>query len=371
MLNKLKLLEEINRVSEELFCREESFDPFLRTIWSAMSKDDSFASIVATAAITKKLPTWWGTLHDVFAIKSSPDSYEVIAIDGSQIYPDRHFPISCFLINIGSVILRYGSMNEKAVVFDSHPHLFYRYELEDGVYDQSRSLVNCVRQELEFSFGIDLCKRETTSLFLIDGSLIFWHLQGEDKKLYDRFFPSYTESLDIFFQKKIPIAGYISMPKGKEIVHLLRYYTELSGQLSFVSDRLFDRLIDTTIIRSFLPPFHRTTIFEHVSSLSRCYPEMSRPCFFYIHNGIEIARVEIPFWIAEDQALVNLISIIILDQCQKGFGYPVAIAEAHEQAVVQGADRTFFYQLLEERSIARGQNNVSSSKSIRKRFMNI
>jgi hypothetical protein len=38
---------------------------------------------------------------------------------------------------------------------------------------------------------------------------------------------------------------------------------------------------------------------------------------------------------------------VVLDQCQKGLGYPNVLARAHEQAVVTGADRLAFEYLLE------------------------
>ena len=39
---------------------------------------------------------------------------------------------------------------------------------------------------------------------------------------------------------------------------------------------------------------------------------------------------------------------LILDQCQRGRGYPVAISEAHEQTVVDGRDRQTFKELVSQ-----------------------
>ena len=38
-----------------------------------------------------------------------PKELTVIAADGSQIFPDRHEIANCFLINIGYVVIHYGS----------------------------------------------------------------------------------------------------------------------------------------------------------------------------------------------------------------------------------------------------------------------
>jgi hypothetical protein len=59
---------------------------------------------------------------------------------------------------------------------------------------------------------------------------------------------------------------------------------------------------------------------------------------------------------------------LMLAQVHKGYGYPVAIAEAHNQAVVRGGDRTRFFALLERQMIKAGIKNVGiSSKEARKR----
>lgn len=58
----------------------------------------------------------------------------------------------------------------------------------------------------------------------------------------------------------------------------------------------------------------------------------------------------------------------MLAQVQKGYGYPVALAEAHNQAVVRGSDRARFFGLLEQQLIKAGLRNVGTSyKEARKR----
>ena len=69
--------------------------------------------------------------------------------------------------------------------------------------------------------------------------------------------------------------------------------------------------------------------------------------FFYMNAGEEIARVEIPAWVADSPELLSLVHAGIVDQCRKGHGYPVAISEAHEQAVVTAGDREEFRVMVE------------------------
>ncbi len=50
-----------------------------------------------------------------------------------------------------------------------------------------------------------------------------------------------------------------------------------------------------------------------------------------------------------------------------GKGYPVALSEAHEQAVVTGADRENFWQLVESSLVDEHLPSLSSAKSQSKR----
>ena len=52
----------------------------------------------------------------------TPDEFSVMAADGSQIDVDRHLSARCYIINIGSVILKYGS-NSDALLYSS-PNLY-------------------------------------------------------------------------------------------------------------------------------------------------------------------------------------------------------------------------------------------------------
>ena len=75
-----------------------------------------------------------------------------------------------------------------------------------------------------------------------------------------------------------------------------------------------------------------------------------------------------PEWVATDTNLLNTALSLVLGQVQKGQGYPVAIAEAHNQAVVRGGDRSRFFALLEQQMIKAGLRNVGTSyKEARKR----
>lgn len=375
MLNRLQLLQELERISDQLFIDMSDTCLQMRSLWTQLSNDPTFLYQVYQAYPTWQLPLWQGSLNDVFPVNPI-DLYQVIGIDGSQIYPDRHHPISCFLINTGVIHIRYAPTGS-TVAFSSEPSIFQGFTYDDGTYECSRAVVNCLRQEVEFQKGVLLGKQSYTDphLTLLDGSLIFWHLQSGDMRMFDRFFPSYVRSLQELCEQKTPVIGYISSPKGKDLVNLIRFSLEQKGvvlpkqQNGTGAD--IDRMIDTALIAAFLPPFHRSTLFQYRSSLSDQYPESCRPFFFYLHTSSEIARIEIPAWVARNEQLMEEVCSIIVDQCNKGNGYPICLAEAHEQAVVKGPDRDFFYLALDQLAIKHGHTAQISTKSMRKLRMSV
>ena len=84
--------------------------------------------------------------------------------------------------------------------------------------------------------------------------------------------------------------------------------------------------------------------------------------------GTEIARIDVPEWVVADEEKFELSLAMMLGQVQKGYGYPVVLAEAHNQAVVRGGDRASFFALLEQEMIKAGLKNVGTSyKETRKR----
>lgn len=236
----------------------------------------------------------------------------------------------------------------------------------------SADIINCKRLELELQFGFEKTySLQNLELVLFDGSLIFWHLDQKEQITKDTFLPRYLALLYQFAQAKQCMASYISLPKSKELVNILRLAAcnfEVS-QFDYVKD--LDHIVDAQVVGFFLQPSERTTVFQNNARISQLYPDQVRPHFFYLHTGDEIGRVEIPAWIAHDEHLVTVIAQIILDQCIKGRGYPVALAEAHEQAVVKGPDRDFFYHLLTKVGLEHKRSPLMSQKVIKKRGIGV
>jgi hypothetical protein len=377
MLDRLKLLVELANVADKLFVDTTPSYHLAQDIWQSIICDSTFLYKVRQVNNAPwPVPLWQSNLGDIVPIKQVDDrSHVVISVDGSQIYPDRHNVLSCCLINTGSVVLPYNCHNKRVQLF-SDPTVFAG--VDDNQQPFTTDGVNCKRQELELRAGLDLSKKikneyggDVPCILLFDGSLIFWHLSSKEIHIRDYFLNAYLALLDELYQEKTVLCWYISMPKSKELMSLVRLYLcdfDVDKKELYES---VDSVIDSGIMYSVLEPYTRSIVFSNHSSISAYYPAHLRPFFFYLHTGNEIGRVEIPSWITQDEKMVDLVAQIVIDQCIKGDGYPVALAEAHEQAVVKGPDREFFYHFLQKMGMERNHTQSISRKSLKKRGIGI
>ncbi len=374
MLNRIQLLEALASVSGSLFVDTSNAYAVARSVWQSIVDDQDFLDKACRIETKWALPSWHDRLDTVVPVNPCTTGYQIVSVDGSQVYPDRHQGSSCYLINIGSVVIHYGA-SINPVTFDTVPRVFTGLNEEQYQQINSQEVINCRRQELELTKGLEVMRavqeRNTTTLLLFDGSLIFWNLEAKDSALSDLFLPEYLATMYQLYQQRSIYAGYISLPRSRELVNLVRLSLcnfEVDNTASYA---IVDPVVDATLASFFLAPHARTTVFCNNAAISRLYPDVLRPYFFYLHVGDEIGRVEIPGWVARNEVLVNQVASLVLDQSLKGSGYPIALAEAHEQAVVKGPDRDFFYHALHKESMTRDRSINMSGKVLRKRRMGI
>ena len=178
--------------------------------------------------------------------------------------------------------------------------------------------------------------------------------------------------------RPLAVAGYISLPGSSEVVRALRvmvcsygsadvgYRCGMRGPGRQPCEGCVGGLMDRDIFARLLDPGQRSALFSTSFSGTDQY-YAADVLFFYVNVGHEIARVEVPSWVVEDQARLSLVHGLVVDQCERGRGYPVALMEAHEQAVVSGADREYFTQLVEEMLASEHLPSSTSQKARSKR----
>jgi len=328
----------------------------------------------------------------IFSPVAAPESYTVLSTDGSQICPDRHAPHHSLLINIGRISIGYGDFHGYA--FNSEPTLFFderdvmrRFGGEER--EVSGGVLGALRQKMEAEALSDMivgCAKKP-AVALVDGTLILWNLETNPERLNrlkegdlkKESFASFMKLIDDAKDSGVPLAGYISSPGSSDVVNALR--VSLCAAEPVDCDKCphtgagfegpppcakINGVTDAALFKRLLKPGERSALFESRSQILKAYGGET-VLFFYLNAGAEIARVELPLWVGRDKAMVELLHGVCLDQAEKGAGYPVAIAEAHEQAVVKAADKHMFDQLVSRAMIKAGAPVIESRKVLRKR----
>jgi hypothetical protein len=319
-----------------------------------------------------------------------PTEFTIIATDGSHIDVDRHKSTRCYLINIGTVILHYGASPNATL--DSFPCLYSGDEdlviVPTGVKGREQPIEGTL---LGIKRSVDECHQlaelaaelpqNSLTLALLDGSLILWGLEAYPEfvteALLDKGFLGYLDDMrKLNNGKKLALASYISFSRSTDVVNALRVAlcphdpADCDHYCPPNRARECDTVAgvqDRELFSNLLGQGERSAIFASQSSIVQKHYEMHQVYFFYIKVDDEIARVEIPQWVAMDENLLNLVHTLVLDQCQRGQGYPVALSEAHEKAVVTGVDREEFWQLVESFLVEERLPSLSSAKSRSKR----
>ncbi|MBD2384327.1 DNA double-strand break repair nuclease NurA [Cylindrospermum sp. FACHB-282] len=320
-------------------------------------------------------------LETCIDIPVPPKIHTVISTDGSQISPNHHEIAYCYLINIGRVVLHYGQ--NRHPLLDSLPEVFYRPEdlyvsRQWGI--KTDEWMGFCRTASEITVLAEVAcsmKGEVPILAMVDGSLIYWFLEQLPMDARDRILPPILEAWKQMRDAQIPLMGYLSASRNIDAMNFLRLsacphpvpdcITYCPNQLEAVPCKKFDPLRDTALWATQLKPGQRGPLWRSNARILELY-ENQTIYFCYVHVGTEIARIEFPAWVAENTTMFDQALGLMLAQVQKGYGYPVAIAEAHNQAVVRGGDRARFFALLERQMIKAGIKNVGTSyKEARKR----
>jgi hypothetical protein len=367
-----ELSDKIVLAKEELRLRSENWEELSRKV------DESRTSWLV-AGISSPLDT-------AHPLPERPRSYTALSSDGSQIFPDRHEALPCYLINISSIAITYG--DNAGARLDSGPSLFYRDEDRFTTWGGKKvpadsDVISLKRTLMEFERILELVKGNETdgnTIALSDGTLILWRLEAAPPDFRSGIMVPFLRIMDEFKNLRIPVAGYISYPGSTDVINALRVglcpekvsfcnqcpYTDLPELPCSPIEGLTDRFLFSTV----LDAGEASPVFKSSSKILEMYGD-HRIYFFYINIGEEIARVEIPEWVAGDGRLLSLVHTLVFDQAKKGKGYPVAIAEAHEQAVVKAKDRDFFFSLIREAMVRADFSVTVSRKGLSKRIPGI
>ncbi|MFC2068227.1 DNA double-strand break repair nuclease NurA [Chloroflexota bacterium] len=370
--------------------RQEHLWCALETLHNNADEIDYLKQKIAHSQTTWLLADPVNRLDCHYAVPPLPAEFTVIATDGSHIDVDRHKSTRCYLINIGTTILHYGDQPD--AILDSFPSLYSGDEnlvmaptvgkgreqlIEGTLLGIKRGVEECYQLA---KLAADLPPNSLT-LALLDGSLILWGLEGYPEFvteiLLKQGFLGYLEDMRRWNKdRRLALNSYISFPRSTDVVNALRVAIcphnppNCDHFCPPGSERGCDKIAgiqDQELYLNLLTEGERSAIFISRSSILRKHYGTHRIYFFYLRVADEIARIEVPEWVAIDKSLLDLVHTLVVDQCQRGQGYPVALSEAHEQAVVTGTDKEYFWQLVESSLIDERLPSLSSAKSSSKR----
>lgn len=318
-------------------------------------------------------------------LAAAEEAHTVLATDGSQISPSHHEIAYCYLLNIGRVVLHYGQ--SRYPLLDSLPEVIYRPEdlyrsRQWGISTEEwmghrRTIAEAVVLAELAAQVLPAEAAPCPTLAMVDGSLIYWFLEPLPAEAKEQILPPILAAWEQLRQLRVPLVGYLSAARSGEALNFLRLeacpyeqpdcLSHCNGQTDAAPCQVFSPLKDATYWATALEPGQRGPLWQSSAPILEAYGD-HRIFFCYVHVGAEVARLEMPAWVVEDAELLAAALAMTLTQVQKGYGYPVALAEAHNQAVVRGGDRTRFFALLEREMIRAGLQNVGTSyKEARKR----
>ena len=331
---------------------------------------------------------------------SPPVDWMAISVDGSHIDVDRHLPLRCYLINLGGCSITYGARPDcrffsEPTLATGDADLYLRPEDgstgETPISGQLLAALRTVREVERLADAVVASAPGVPVLALLDGTLAFWDLQRGNyprfvvEALVNKRLRSALARLREASRNDRPVvlAAYTSRPQTTEVAGAVRACLCISNAVECTrrcSARRSDLaqcdsaagFDDRELFDALLEPGHRSPLYQtgrrasHFALDLAVGAEWSR--FYYINSGTEVARVEVPDWVAEDPELLALGHAMLAKQCELGLGYPVVISEAHEQAVVSGRDREEFRKLALMLMEQHGLPTPESAKTLSKRL---
>ncbi|MGE5072808.1 MAG: DNA double-strand break repair nuclease NurA [Anaerolineae bacterium] len=275
----------------------------------------------------------------------------LIAVDGSQVNPDRHAAVQFAIVNAGAVVmkLRSGEVTELC----TNTELLYGEDLETESGMMSERLVALRRDIKEREMFDDLSKPYTGDIVTFtDGPLELWSTEaGEEAREFALFLQRYKGVLSRLQERGVATAGYVDKPGANLVIRMLEFAEMTDEQLRDrrtirtvhpfrgVDDRLL--FSGSKDVQPLILPGYRSAVFRLQSSSQDIYTGDLALHFFYLNVGDMghpwLVRVEIPHWVAADQARLDLLHAVLVEQCgiMGNKPYPYLLHRAHETAVVR------------------------------------
>jgi hypothetical protein len=342
-------IDDMGRVLAERAGRQRRALPAARELLGLYANDQERLRRVAESEVGRRLRCAGPGDEPLDAACSSPPMPEratLVAADGSQIYPDRHGMAFYYAINVGSIVFRHGSGQAPEVAAD--PRLFYTDEqVYPGGDSVSSDLVSARRTLAEMRTLTTLALAEQHGgpprLALADGPLLIWIQRTELPAGWrERILADYLACLDRLQRSDAAVAGFVSRPYSAEVVALL-YLAQLDAEerqaITSLAETAYRGLTDRALF-GYLGAGERSALYVRGTAANQDFSSRGHQIrFFYLNTGTDLARVEVPEWVARRPESLDLVHAMVYGQCRFNNGYPYVLTRADEQAVILGEER--------------------------------
>jgi hypothetical protein len=273
------------------------------------------------------IPTW----EPVDLAKSADaQPVEAVGIDGSQIYPLDRSPVLWAYIQVVAYRMQRPPWFESQFV-DIGTEIAQggnqALELLEN-RDELVTLTNSWRTLLEMRMACAAAQIYPDEVVLLDNGLLPWLSVGGQSA--HRRLNEYLELLMAL--RPGLVAGVISGPQSRLLARLVNLVeAETVEQGIQDSHDIADRIL----MRRLLQPGERSALFLHSSPRNKIFQYQNAGVYFFFMrvNEQEIARVEIPVWLAEDPRQVDAIHASVLADAQM-MGYSYVLSQAHQHVTI-------------------------------------
>ena len=312
-------------------------------------------------------------LDGSFALPELPQMATILAADGSQITPDRHAEILYGVINVGAIQMRLGSPEppqtfvESRLLYDDTLHTPSGGALSEAALALQRDL-------RERRMLVELARQaQPPVITFTDGPMELWGAKDADDAVeFQKSLAEYLKVLEELHNLQVITAGYVDKPSASLVVRLLEVAVTPQNELPRIKDKHpLLGVTDLDLYYGLLAPGERSAVFAIQSKSAENYQGPLALHFFYLNVGrlgaSQLARVELPGWVAADLAKLDSLHAALVSQCRLmgSRPYPYLLHRAHETAVVTQDDKAQVTQMivLELRSRGIDVSGISNKQS--------
>ena len=312
-----------------------------------------------------------------------PAEASILAADGSQIFMDRHAEVQYGLVNAGAILMRHGSALPPVT------HVVSTLLYHEAFERMSEATLALRRDLDERRLLAELAgQADPPVVTFTDGPMELWgsvNEGGEQASQFQKSLEQYLAALEQLHVLGTITAGYVDRPGADLVVRLLEVALLLEQSKSGQADlkqihklRPLQGVTDRELYLEILQPGERSAVFAMQSQSARQYKDALALHFFYLNVGTEneayLARVEIPAWVADDPAQLDLLHAILVSQCRilGPRPYPYLLHRAHETAVVSLDEKEQVTQMVINELLRQGikvphRSYKQSAKDVGKR----